>query len=246
MKKLLKYLKPRIPDQQYDHMTQQLINNVISSESKTVADVMIDKAKVISVEKHHTIETFLPIFQKYQHSRYPILSDNQQVSGILIAKDIFTNLAHSQKPIIELKRNTIFTPKTQKLSHLLLELQQARRHLAIVIDEYHHYEGIITIENIIESWVGAIEDEHDQINSSSIRKVAKHQYTCSGTTNIEHINQVLDQNIDHSKFETISGIITHHIGKIPCKGDQVSIDNLTFKVLSANERVVQKVIITIS
>ncbi len=227
-----------------DSLTKQLINNAISSASKTIADVMIDRSQVIELSDTTTIAKFHEAFLAHQHSRYPIVSADQEAIGILLAKDVFSKSLQQSSTITQLIRNTIYISENERINQALLKLQNSRRHLAIVLDEYGNYSGIVTIENILESLVGAIEDEHDQLNSG-VRKVSDYQYICSGSIKIDDINRILGTQINHPNYETLSGIICHYHGKIPTKGDQVLIDNLKFSVLAANTKVVQKLSISL-
>ena len=231
-------------DKNVDHMTQQLVINAINSQFKTVEDVMIDRSQVIALEHDMSINKFIEIFKQHQHSRYPVIDDEQKVIGIVLAKDVFSISSSEHTTIHTLTRNTIYTPKTQRISHILLKLKNSRRHMAIVIDEYGNFEGIVTIENIIESIVGAIEDEHDPITHPPIQSYGHNRYISHGHVRVDTINQHLGANLDNSKFETLSGIITHHMGKIPNVGDQIDVDHLRFKVLSSDSKVIQKILIT--
>jgi magnesium and cobalt transporter len=236
--------KNSIDDLEIDSLTKQLIHNAVASASKTIEDVMIDRSQVIELSDNITISKFQEVFLAHQHSRYPIVNSDQEAVGILLAKDVFSTKLKQSDHITKLIRNTVYISENERINQALLKLQNSRRHLAIVLDEYGNYSGIVTIENILESLVGAIEDEHDQLDTG-LRRISKDQYICPGSMQISDLNHILGLHISHKHYETLSGIISHHHGKIPTKGDLIIIENLKFQVLAANDKVIQKLSITL-
>ncbi|MDC3180978.1 CBS domain-containing protein [Gammaproteobacteria bacterium] len=245
IKKLLNIFKPKnvVDALHVDSLTKQLIQNAIKSADKTIEDIMIDRSQVISISTHTTIDEFKALFCQYQHSRYPVIDENNTV-GILIAKDIFSNQNPANDTISHLVRSTVYTTPNEKIHQTMLKLQSSRRHMAIVKNEYDHYIGVVTIENILESFVGAIEDEHDRSAAKNIVQINKNQYICDGSTRIDDLNQVLGSELSNTKFETLSGIISHHLGHIPSKGDKITLGSFRFKVLASDSKVIQKLTIT--
>lgn len=229
-----------------DPMTQQLIRNAIDSDSKTVEDVMLNRSSAVSIHKDSSLSELLALFNQHKHSRYPVLDHNEKAIGIILIKDIITldPNQHNTQTVEQYTRQTIFTPETQKINSLFMQLKNSRRHMAIVIDEYGQYCGVVTIEQLLESLVGNIEDEHDVTESDQITTLSANQYIVKGSIPIEQINDKFNIALDTTMFDTLSGILTHKAGKIPEEGDEIKVNHLTFRVLDSDSKVIQKIRIT--
>ncbi|UTC24211.1 CBS domain-containing protein [Candidatus Comchoanobacter bicostacola] len=226
---------------QLDSLTHQLIINLIDSSQITIKDIMMDKSNVVTINDHASIKDLLDLFEIHKHSRYPVMNSSGSVCGIILMKDVHNILLQeSQKhKVKDYLRPTIFTPATQRIPSLLLQLQQSRKHMAIVLDEYNQYIGVITIENLIESFVGAIEDEHDQPDETHIRPLRGGVYQTQGSITIETINQYFNCEIDTTMFDTLSGILTHQFGHIPKAGEKIQIQDLQFTIKQSDSKVIQ-------
>jgi len=108
--------------------------------------------------------------------------------------------------------------------------------MAIVVDEYGGVSGLITIEDILEQIVGEIEDEHDEIEGSDIRKLGSHVFLVSALTPLDEFNEAFATSFDEDEASTIGGIVLHAFGHMPVKGESISLGGLTFKVNKANNR----------
>ena len=108
--------------------------------------------------------------------------------------------------------------------------------MAVVVDEYGHVSGVVTIEDVLEQIVGDIEDEHDVDDDSFVKQLDEKTWNVKATTTIEDFNEYFDQEFDDEEFDTIGGIVLKAFGHLPERGEQVGIEELEFKVLNADSR----------
>lgn len=140
-----------------------MIERILHVSEKRVGGVMVPKSKMVSIKKGATLKQILPIIIESAHSRFPIM-DKKNVVGILLAKDVlkfFFNQKQDEFSLDSVMRPPIFVPKSQRLNIMLREFRVTRNHIAIVLDEYGHVAGLVTIEDVLEQIVGEIEDEYD-------------------------------------------------------------------------------------
>ncbi|HHJ36288.1 MAG TPA: CBS domain-containing protein, partial [Gammaproteobacteria bacterium] len=136
----------------------------------------------------------------------------------------------------DILRPAVFVPESKRLNVLLKDFRESRNHMAMVIDEYGGVAGLVTIEDVLEQIVGEIDDEHDAADVTNIRRSGFQRYSVRGLTPIDEFNQYFDSSLTHEKFETIAGLVTFQLGHLPERGEEVTIDNFHFKIISANSR----------
>ena len=158
--------------------------------------------------------------------------------GILLAKDLLRYYAGEEEfNVREMLRPAVYIPESKPLNVLLKEFRGNRNHIAIVVDEYGGVAGMVTIEDVLEQIVGDIEDEHDIDDvENKIVEERGGQYRVKALTEISDFNDVFGTNYDDEEFDTIGGLVLKRFGRIPQRGEQVSFDNLAFKVLRADSR----------
>ncbi len=141
-------------------------------------------------------------------------------------------------------RKPYFVPESKNIDSLFRDLQRTRNNIAILIDEYGGFSGIVTMEDIIEEIVGEIEDEYDE-EESEIEKVDDQIYIISGFTSLDDINEEIGTNLESENSETIGGFLIDILGEIPDDDEReqrvIEYGNLVFKILSVKERRIEKV-----
>lgn len=225
---------------------QKLIQRLLSVSDITVDQIMTDKAQTITINESCDIKDILSIYKQSKHSRYPIINNEDKIIGLLLVKDLLYQMAKHDSPISlkSITRPAHFATESQSILSLLKELQQQHKHMAIVLDEYAQFTGIVTIENILEQLVGDIEDEHDTEQPNYITQKTSNTYITSGLTPIEQFNQQFDTHIDTTEFDTIAGILSKRFGHIPQPGEQIKIDHLSISILKASPTAIQKIRVT--
>lgn len=218
-----------------------MIERILQVSEMQVREAMIPKAQMVSVQIDSNLSTLLPIIIESGHSRFPVLDKKgKDVLGMLLAKDLlkfcFSKDAANFN-IADIIRPAMFTPQSKRLDVLLREFRINRNHIAMVIDEYGHIAGLITIEDVLEQIVGEIEDEYDiEEEESQIRKHADGSYIVKASTLIEEFNEYFHSNFSDAEYDTIGGIVLHAFGHLPKRGETVKVENYRFKVLHSDNR----------
>ena len=203
-------------------------------------DIMIPRSQMASVSAEARLAEFLPFVIEQKHSRYPVIGDDlDDVKGILHAKDILPWTLEDDWDEFDIKdviRPAPVVPESKRLNDLLQEFRSTRNHMAIVIDEYGHVSGMVTIEDVLEQIVGDIEDEHDIDDDSFIKELDERSFTVKGITTIEDFNNYFQTHFDAEQFDTIGGIVAKEFGYLPQREETVIVEGFAFKVLNADSR----------
>ena len=203
-------------------------------------DIMIPRSQMASVNVDARLEEFLPFVIEQKHSRFPVIGDDlDDVKGILHAKDILPWTLEDDWDGFDIKdiiRTASVVPESKRLNDLLQEFRSTRNHMAIVIDEYGHVSGVVTIEDVLEQIVGDIEDEHDIDDDSFIKELDERSFTVKGITTIEDFNEYFGTHFDAEQFDTIGGIVAKEFGYLPKREETVVVEGFVFKVLNADSR----------
>lgn len=217
-----------------------MIESVLQVSEMQVREVMIPKSQMVVVEHDSTLETLFPVVIESGHSRFPVVdSTGNDVIGILLAKDLlkyYYKKLTTQFTMSDVVRPAIFVPQSKRLDVLLREFRSTRNHMAIVIDEYGHVAGLVTIEDVLEQIVGEIEDEYDIDENDQIKKHEDGSYTVKAIMPIEEFNDYFETDLSDEEFDTIGGLVLQGFGHLPKRGESLKIDNLQFKVLHSDNR----------
>ena len=217
-----------------------MIEGVLQVAEMQVRDIMVPRAQMVVVERDAPLEKILPVIIESAHSRFPVIGDNRdEVAGILLAKDL---LAYSGPDgskhfsVRDILRPSVFIPESKRLNVLLKEFRASRNHMAIVVDEYGGIAGLVTIEDVLEQIVGEIIDEHDIEEDAYIKMHNDNVYAVKALTPIEEFNHYFASKFSDEEFDTIGGLVTQRFGRLPRRGEVLSIDRFRFKVLNADSR----------
>ena len=173
--------------------------------------------------------------------------------GILYAKDLLPYLkrngdAAREIDIRKLVRSPVYVPETKRVDELLHEMQAAKRHIAIVVDEYGGTAGLITMEDVVEEIVGEIEDEYDteEVLVETLESDAELSFRLDGRVSMDDLRDLFDlpddEEDDEEAYDTVGGFIVHRQGSIPLPGTTVPFQDVTLTVEAAEPRRVAKVI----
>lgn len=218
-----------------------MMERILQVAEMQVREVMVPKAQMVVVHKDDTFDELLPIVRESGHSRFPVLDHaGKDIVGILLAKDLlkysFTNQPNHFKTE-DIIRPAVFTPQSKRLDILLREFRVNRNHIAIVIDEYGHVAGLVTIEDVLEQIVGDIEDEYDiDEEDGQIKKLNDGSFIVKANTEIEEFNEYFHTDFSDDEFDTIGGIVLKSFGHLPKRGESVKIQGHRFKVLHSDNR----------
>jgi len=217
-----------------------MIEGVFQVSEMQVRDIMVPRSHLIVLQENMGVEDMLAIVANSGHSRFPVVDESiDQVVGILLAKDLTHYHDEQSRQSFELNdilRPAVFVPESKRLNVLLKDFRDSRNHMAMVIDEYSGVAGLVTIEDVLEQIVGEIDDEHDAADVINIRRSGLQRYSVRGLTPLDEFNQYFESKLTHDKFETIAGLVIFELGHVPERGEEVTIGEFHFKIVSANSR----------
>ena len=144
-----------------------------------------------------------------------------------------------------LLRPVVIVPESKRVDRMLKEFRSERFHMAIVVDEFGAVSGLVTIEDILEQIVGDIEDEFDEEDVADIRQLSRHTYAVRALTDIDDFNAQFNTHFDDEEVDTIGGLIMQAFGYLPKRGEEITLENIQFKVTSADSRRLIQVRVTV-
>lgn len=215
-----------------------MIESVLQMSEMQVREVMIPKSQMVVVDLDSPLEKLLPLVIESGHSRFPVIDDGD-VIGILLAKDLLSYCFKKDERDFSMQdvlRTAVFTPQSKRLDILLREFRANRNHIAIVIDEYGHVAGLVTIEDVLEQIVGNIEDEYDVDEDDEIKQHEDGFYTVKASTTIDDFNEYFNTNLNDEEFDTIGGLVLKGFGHLPKRGETIKLAKFRFKVLHSDNR----------
>jgi CBS domain containing-hemolysin-like protein len=226
---------------------RELLQSVVEFGGKVVREVMTPRPEVAAVEIDMPIDELRSLFRQKRYTRYPVYSKVlDQVQGVVNVRDLMELSPEDQKyaTLRSLMKPVRFVPETKPIRDLLKELQKTTLQLAVVIDEYGSVSGLVTIEDVVEELVGEIRDEVEPHERDITRESAT-SYIVAGHTELAHVADELELEIENGDYSTVSGLVLAKLGHMPVVHETVQANGLTFEVLEVNRRTVLKVRLTL-
>jgi CBS domain containing-hemolysin-like protein len=226
---------------------REMIEGIMELGDADVADVMTPRSEMDALEVGMPWDEALKFVIDVGHTRIPVYQEKlDNILGILFVKDLLSELGKNdpakRRPLRELLREAWSVPTTRKLDDLLRDFLKTRNHLAIVTDEFTAVAGIVTIEDVIEEIVGEIVDETDDEQIGEIRPIDDQAAEILGRAHLTEINDQLGIDLpEPDDFDTIGGLVTSRLGRIPLVGETIEIDGMYITVLEASPRKVERV-----
>src|SRR5947208_4367357 len=222
-----------------DADAMSIIEGALTVSEMQVRDIMVPRAQVDFIDINEPVEKFIPQMIATAHSRFPVIDQNRDdVIGILLAKDLLRHYAGDDDVNVrEMLRPAIFVPEAKRLNVLLREFRASRNHMAIVVDEYGGVAGLVSIEDVLEQIVGEIEDEYDFDEASdNIISEPGGRWRVKALTQIADFNAAFGARFSDEAADTVGGVVIAHLGRLPKRGEIVTIEGLRFQVLRADSR----------
>ena len=225
-----------------DEEAVDIIYGALQVTEMHAREIMIPRKRMKTVSDLWPVEELLDFVIENRHSRYPVLGgDEDDVKGILHSKDLLPWLRGSAKSneldIRDIIRPASKIPGSKRLNTLFREFRENRSHMAIVIEEYGHISGLVTIEDVLEQIVGDIEDEHDSFEEENfIEEMADGSYRLRAETPIDEFNEYFDTKFSNSDYDTVAGMVVAELGHVPSAEETVSFDQFKFKILASTRR----------
>ncbi len=226
---------------------EQMISAVIELGESRVHQVMVPRIDMVAMPASTSLTEAVDLVVAEGHSRIPVYEESvDNIIGILYAKDLLPFLKSSEQPpaIRSILRAPLFVPESMSIDDLLHELQRRKVHIAIALDEYGGTAGLVTIEDLLEEIVGEIQDEYDTEEPMVVR-LSDDEARVDGRADVDDLVELFGVRLDEEdaeQYDTVGGLVYHHVGGIPKVGDQVELKGVTLTVESTDGRRVGKVL----
>lgn len=235
----------------FNEIETDMITNIFEFDDSLALNVMTPRTDVYCIDINDPLSENIDQMMTMQYTRIPVYDDSiDNIIGILNMKDFSIearNVGFDNVDIRKLLRKPYFVLETKNIDDLFKELQEDRQHIAILVDEYGGFSGIVTVEDLIEEIMGEIEDEYDHDNEPKLQKIDDCNYLIDGNYLITDLIDELDLNLNKVNHDTISGFVLHLLGEIPDENQErtVTYENLTFKITGIKGNRVTKIKLTI-
>ena len=236
---------------QMDTEERALLLNLVKFGDLRVGEVMIPRADIVALDMKSDIQDVIDVFQREFHSRIPIYREAlDHVIGMVHIKDLLKYWGKEDALRLEdVVREVMFVPPSMPVADLLLNMRTRRLHMAMVIDEYGGTDGLVTIEDLVESIVGDIEDEHDEEEGDLIVEISADVLETDGRAPSVEVESKLHVDLlpaeQDEDVETIAGVVAALAGRVPQRGEVIQHPHgVEFQVLQADARRIRRLRIT--
>ena len=231
---------------------KDMINNVFEFNDRTVGEIMTHRTDMDSLSVNADLKTALKLFSSSGHSRIPVYAEDiDDIVGVLYVKDLIHLLVDEKERkefnIRDYMREPMFVYENLKCDDLFEEFQKTKVQVAIVLDEYGGTFGIVSMEDLLESIVGDIQDEFDN-EEEEIKEITEDHFIVDGATLIDDVAEMIGVPLDDSENDTIGGLLMDKLGYVPDEDDHasVTIGDATFTIKSMDERSIDKIEVIIN
>lgn len=220
---------------------RQMIHSVFELGDTVARELMVPRTEMVWIETHKTLRQALSLGLRSGYSRIPVVGEGiDDIVGVIFVKDIARRVfehqeSQSTERVSDLMRPAFMVPDSRNVDELLRDMQNARTHLAVLVDEYGGTAGLITIEDVLEEIVGEIADEHDALGSE-IEELANGEYRISSRISVADLADLLEIEIDDEGVDTVGGLMAKQLGIVPIPGASVEISNWTLTAESTAGR----------
>jgi putative hemolysin len=213
---------------------RDIVEEVFNASERQVHEVMVPRTEVDFMDASLTVGKAISLAIEKAHSRYPVIrGSSDEVVGFIHVRDLLdTSLANNNAKIQELARNIMYLPGTKGILPALTEMRSQRQHLAIVLDEYGGTDGIVTLEDLVETLIGDIRDEYDTDEGDVSQESHTGDFEVDGLISLEDLMQETGIELPEGPYETASGFVMNFLGRIPVVNDVVGVNGVRITVLS--------------
>ncbi|MGH9821746.1 MAG: hemolysin family protein [Blastocatellia bacterium] len=213
---------------------RQVIHNVFDFTDKVVREVMVPRPEVASMDSTLTFRQAEAQFIRTGYSRLPVHKEQRDnIIGVVHSKDLMSySLPPSQFDLESVARKPLFVPDTASLGEALRQMQASKNHFGVVVDEHGGFEGIVTLEDLLEEIVGEIHDEYDEGGEQELYyNDSDGSVVVAGWMNVRDANKALSLGIPESdEYTTLAGFLLEQAGRVLAKGDQIEYGQMRFIV----------------
>jgi CBS domain containing-hemolysin-like protein len=221
-----------------------LLRSVVEFGDTLVREIMTPRVEMVCIRKGATFGVLRDLILKQKYSRLPVYKDRiDNIEGIVIAKDLlqYSDDRYREMPIEPIIRSAYFIPESMKVAELLKEFQKRKLKMAVVVDEHGGVSGLVTMEDLVEEIVGEIQDEYDTEEEAEVTPSGPGEFIVRGDVEVESVEDLFGLDLAEDDYITASGLITHHLGRLPKRGETFEIKGLIFEILDADQKRIKKI-----
>ena len=231
----------------FNETEKEMINSIFEFDDILASEIMIPRTDVYSIDIDASICEYLDELLETKHSRIPVFEEDiDNIIGVLYIKDLILearNKGFENVDIRSILRKPYLVPESKNIDTLFKEMQKSKKYIAILIDEYGGFSGIVTMEDLVEEVMGNIDDEYDD-NEPKLEKIDNHIYLVDGLYPVDELIDILNIDIVSKNHNTISGYLIDTLGEIPDNSyldKEIKINNTIFKIKSIKENRIDKI-----
>ena len=218
---------------------KELINNVFALNDIVASEIMVHRTDMYAIEINENLYELLDEIDEYKYSRIPVYEETiDDIKGILFLKDVLKSVSMNKEiKIKDILREAYFVPETKPIDEIFKELQNNKKQMAIVVDEYGGTAGLLTMEDILEELVGNIFDEYDDVEVE-YKKIDDNTYLIEGSVSLYELNKILYVKLPEGDYETLSGYLMEKLGRLPEENEHPIIEDekLTYKIEEVEDK----------
>ncbi len=225
---------------------KEMINNIFEFDDISVQEIMTHRTDVVAVETTDSLSDTVKLAVEEGFSRIPVYEDDlDNIVGIIYVKDMLPFVCQNipeSATVTDKIRKTYYVPESKKCGALFTEMTEKHIQMAVVVDEYGGTAGIVTMEDLIETIVGNIQDEYDN-EEEDIEQLSENVFTIDGVTDLDEVSEILGRKLPEGDYDTLGGMIMSMLGYIPTEDDHPTVEAAytLFTVESVEERRIDKV-----
>jgi CBS domain containing-hemolysin-like protein len=216
-----------------------LVARIARFAAKTARDVMVPHVDVCAVPDTASVGEVVALVQERGFSRLPVFHERMfNTLGVVASLDLL-GVLDPDLPVTAVMREPLFVPESKPLPELLGTLQAEGRNLALVVDEYGGFVGLVTVEDLVEEIVGEIQDEYDA-PQEHYRRVAPGVFVVSARAPVIEVNERFGWNLPQGEYETLAGLVLERLGRVPKPGDTLQAGRVRIEVMRSSARAVHE------
>jgi magnesium and cobalt transporter len=235
------------PPSELDRHERLLIQNILRLRETTADDVMIPRADIVAIRADLTLEQTIEQIRSDGHSRLPVYREQlDDIIGMVHVKDVFACVGRAEAFSLEaiMRKPLMVAPRIRVLD-LMLQMRQQRVHMALVVDEYGGIDGLVTIEDLVETITGEIDDEHDDEATPMVTERPDGALDLNARLPVEEFEKrmgpILSEDERDADIDTVGGLVFTLAGRVPAKGEVISHPSgLEFRILDADARRIRR------
>lgn len=218
-----------------------LVRNVVDFGDTIVREIMTPRTDMVVVDRGSRLSEAQARFISAKHSRIPVQNESvDHIDGVLNIKDLLPVWSEKGDGLVaDFIRPVMFVPETKRIFDLLREMQKAQAPFAIVVDEYGGTAGLVTVEDIVEELVGEIQDEHEELRAD-VEEESPGTWLVPGFLDVERVAALVGLDVNGTDVETIGGMVTGIMGRVPEPGESLTHDGIRIEILAADGRRILK------